>query len=135
MKVIDIFGHIHVCIQSCVLDLNEPFFVCTGPPFHMYTCKYLMTIGCLCDRNLLQVFHVNNTCTQRQKLIDRHLYGSAVLVYIFDHSIVPDNSSKQRSENIDKKQWFYISQIRFSDLIEFCYIKESIVKTVVIFSK
>lgn len=39
MKVIDIFGHINVCIQSCVLDLNEPFFVCTGPPFHMYTCK------------------------------------------------------------------------------------------------
>lgn len=37
MKVIDIFGHINVCIQSCVLDLNEPFFVCTGPPFHMYT--------------------------------------------------------------------------------------------------
>lgn len=25
MKVIDIFGHINVCIQSCVLDLNEPF--------------------------------------------------------------------------------------------------------------
>lgn len=49
MKVIDIFGHINVCIQSCVLDLNEPFFVCTGP-FHMYTCKYLMTIGCLYDR-------------------------------------------------------------------------------------
>lgn len=68
-----------------------------------------MTIGCLYDRNLLQVFHVNNTCTQRQKLIDCHLYGSAVLVYIFDHSIVPDNSSKQRSENIDKKNSGFIS--------------------------
>lgn len=85
-----------------------------------------MMIGCLYDRNLLQVFQLNNTCTQRQKLIDRYLYGSVVLVYIFDHSIVPDNASKQRSENIDKKQRFYISQIRFSDLIEFCYIKESI---------
>lgn len=85
-----------------------------------------MMIGCLYNRNLLQVFHLNNTCTQRQKLIDRYLYGSVVLVYIFDHSIVPDNASKQRSENIDKKQRFYISQIRFSDLIEFCYIKESI---------
>lgn len=36
MKVIDIFGHINVCIQSCVLDLNEPFCMHWSSFSHVY---------------------------------------------------------------------------------------------------